>query len=786
MKSDAMGLLRRASRFHAPSHASDWRAPLSSSEEDDGITAEERRAIIADIDQVASRTRIAGSAARSSPKPAKRGFVFPLVVNVLAIGFTAACLLALALAFRQRDQVTAELSSAVTTAEGKLIREIKRDSDSKLQEKDKAIAEIQRRLSSIDRQRGELAASIGQKISEREAELRAALKAELDAERAKLAGKGYSEADIQDRIKKLEAQKTAEFNRRLDEYRRSVEAERAAEEARLAQVRSEYQRDISGLNEERKRILDEAKRSEDRLRASLDARARELEGQGAAARESLARAQAELGRLTEQRAKSAAAEERIVGLYGAIRAALRERRFDSALASVSALDSFMADPSVASDPSLKARREADLFISEALGSLARIELERSSADVTRLLGQAELLASVRESSAAGARALRAGDAAAAAERYRAALAAVPEILAAHDYFMSAAREADAAEAARLKAALEDAERAWRAGSFAECSRRYAEALSALPIDEAQRAAMLARLARPDPASVAAAAKASDSAAARDAYASASRNLAAGKWPESIALFAGLVGAYPAAEQVPAALEGIGTARAGMESDYAARAAAYEKSIAELRAEAGAAATGLQSESATLGAAEKAQAEAERQLKAAQSEIARLQRQLEAAAAASAEAAARSGAVPPEAAAAAQAASADSLALAELRGRAKALQDEYASFLGAERAAAGAGGDFAVEEGRARLAAFLGGKEVAALFPELAGIVDARLGAYRQQLSLETLRTAADIAIQAASARTAKDKDAVLDVNAKHYSTDRTISDFIGVLRDLLK
>jgi len=75
-------------------------------------------------------------------RPRRKGFVFPLIVNLLAIAATVAAVLLLSFLFRQRDIAIANSTSAVDTAEGKLLRELKRDSDSKLLEKDKAIADI--------------------------------------------------------------------------------------------------------------------------------------------------------------------------------------------------------------------------------------------------------------------------------------------------------------------------------------------------------------------------------------------------------------------------------------------------------------------------------------------------------------------------------------------------------------------------------------------------------------------------------------------------------------------
>jgi DNA repair exonuclease SbcCD ATPase subunit len=796
METRATGLLQRASELYGR------RKPSTSTSaslqpqgaEDEGITAEERREIIASIDKVASRNRISASTGSSSVNASKKGFVFPLVVNLLVFAATAASLLALALIFKQRDQNLGAGSVVVTTAEGKLIQEIKRESDSKLQEKDKAIAEIQDKLGSIDKQRSDLAASLEQRVGLRETELRAALKAELDQERLRLSGQGLSESAVQDRLKRLEAQKTSALDLQLESFKKKAEADKAAEDARLAQARDEYQKSISSLNDERKKIQGDAKTREDQLRASLDATTKELEGQSAAAKASLAKAQSDLSRLEDQRSKAQAAEDRILGLYGSIRNALRERRFEDALASVSALTSYLNDPTVLAVPSIQARREADLFVTDALGSLARAELEKASVDTTKLLGQAELVAAARDASAAGDRALKSGDPETAAAKYQESLATVPEILAAHDYFIAKAKAEEAARQARLDAALGEADRAWKAGDYAASDAHYAEALALLPLNEAARSAMIARLGQAGADSAVLAGKAADSKAARDAFAAANLSLSSGKWSNAIAGYIGLIGSYPSAEQIPEALKGIAAARSGMDRDSEARAAAYEKTIADLRSEAGRSATGLQEENKTLAAAlqdakngqaaaEKKLSDAESRLKASQDEVSSLQKRLAAVQAASAQASVQAGSVKPSDAAAASAG--DAKALAELRAQVGALKRDYAAYIEAENGASGKTGDSATIDRQKRLVGFLGGPEFKALFPELDRLVDSQISDYQQLISLETLRTAADIAIQATKAKTLPERQASLDANAKHYAGDPTISNFIGVLRDLL-
>ncbi len=780
--------LRRRLKLGAPS------APPAPEEQEEGITAEERREILASIDKVATRSGLTAGTGSTVITPLRKGFVFPLVVNVLAIVLTAGIVAVLAFVFRAQDQSLASGNAVVTSAEGKLIQEIKRDSDSKLQEKDKAIAEIQTRLSTIDKQRSELAATIEQRIAARETELRAALKLELDKERQRLTDLGLSEASIQAKLKVFEAQKTAEFNSQLAAFQKQAAADKAAEDAKLAQARDEYQRSISGLNDERKKLLDESRKREDQLRASLDTKAKELEGQSAAAKASATAAQAELSRLEDQRSRVQAVEDRILGLYGSIRSALRERRFTDALASVSSLNAYLNDPSVISVPAIQARREADLFVGDALGSLAQGEIEKASVDSSKLVRQAELMAAAREASAAGDRALKAGDLSTAAAKYQESLATVPEILAAHEYFLTKAKQDDEARKAKLDSSLAAADLAFKAGDMAAASARYSEAVSWLPMDEANRSVMLARLAQAGALEADKARRAADTRAARAAMAAAKQDLASSAWASALTGYVGVLSSYPSADQTGEALKGIDSARKAMDRDIETRTAAYEKAIGDLKSDAGGTAVKLGEENRQLSAnldaanqgkavAEGKLADSERRLKASQDQIAALQVQLVAAQAATAKAGVQAGSISPQDA---TLATGDAKALAELKAVTGALKSQYASYIATENATAGKTGDAVLIERQKRLVALFGSGEFKTVFPELERLVDSQMTAWQQQMSVATLRTAADIAIQATKAKPGKERQNSLDANAKHYAGDPTLVGFIDALRGLLK
>ncbi len=581
-----------------------------------GISADDRKEIENEIEVVSRKSRISAKPEDFIVRPRRKGFVFPLAVNVLALAATGLAIFFLSRLFSQRDLEIASTAASLETAEGKLLRELKRDSESRLLEKDRAIADFRARLIEIDRERAELASNIDERVGAREAELRAVLRKEVDAERERLSAERMSEAARESRLKSYEAERTAALDRLLAESRAQADAEKAAAEARFAQLQEDYRKSIAALGEDRKKLQDEASRREAEIRAQAEASVAAIAAQGAAARAGLESARAELAALERQKALKSSVEERVLGLYDGIRAALRERRYEAAASAAAALVSYMNEPEIAADASLKARRDADIFVAETLGVYARSELARAAIDSAKLFEQASILAAARESALAAQAALESGNASEARARYAEALEKVPEILAAHDYFMERAQAEETARREELEKDLSAAEQAFRSGDFEAMARRYAKALDYLPIKAADRQSIVARIGRaavasaeesaPPAAATSAAAMAAASAAARSNAAAeraaadtraarplaerASRFLASGLWHSAIAGYIELLSAYPAAEQAGEALSGIKAANESMSaSAVAAEAEAKEKIKAEIeRAEAAAA------------------------------------------------------------------------------------------------------------------------------------------------------------------------------------------------------
>jgi len=809
------GLLKRASALRS-SQAGEDSAEL---DRRSGITPEDRKEIQARIEELTKGARLTAEPGLFKVKAKSSGLLFPVLVNLAAALLVAGGLFGLSYLFREREAAVAQSDVAVSSAEGKLIRELQRESASKLDEKDKEIADIQLRLASLDKERGALAATIEERVRARELELRAALDAELRRERERLLAEGLSEAVIQERLKKFEAEKTAAFRRELAEFQAKAEAERQAAEANYQKLRDEYQKSIAGLAEERKRIQDESRRREEELRASLEAsmaaRTQSLQAKSAEAEAGLAAAKAELARVQDEKAKATAAEDRVVGLYGSVRQALRDRRFDEAALQAAALRSYLDDPGVANLPGLQARRSADIFAAETLAAYAKSELDRAGSDAARLLRQAELLQAALDSAAAGERALKDGDGALAERKYREALEKSPEILKAHEYFLARSGAAVAEERARLDTRLLQAEEAYKAGDYPAAAARYQEALAYLPIEESARLKIVSRLAEGGAFEADKARRAADTKAAREPLAQARRDLAASRFGPALAGYVGLLASFPAADQAPEARRGAETARLGLAKAAEDAAKAAEGDSAALRAEAERLARELESETRRLSEETRlARAEGASALEslaaAKDARISELERLLETARAetAAARAAAPGAAAPgatggqaPKGQAAPAPGSEAALAglqrdidalkaenerLAAASARYDAVLASYKDYLGAEDAVLASGGANALVEGRAKLDAFLSGPAASAALPGLRERIARYERAFQEAGQREVLFNAMDIVENALRQRDEASRDRYFKDLEGRYANDATMLEFIKGLRKSVK
>ncbi|GAB1483791.1 hypothetical protein MASR2M78_26070 [Treponema sp.] len=440
------GLLLRAESLRDRSAVLDG---LGKTDDRSGISGDDRREIIAHIEKILHRNRVDLSEDRYIFKPSRRGFVLPLLANILILSSTLVLVYFLSSAFSTREETELREGAALASAEGRLLQELKRDSDTQLQEKDASIIALRKQLENLDLQSSALSVSYDERLKIKETELRASIKQELESERARLSSEGLEASQVQDRLIQLQTDKEIRLQADLALFKRQLEAEKNAADAKLAKLRDDYRNQLVTLNAERNKIQADSRKKEEELRSAAEAKTRALELRTVQESEKLSEARSELARIEEERRVLKINESRITGFYNLISAAFTEHRFADALASSEALRSFLNDPAIVASDKLQSRRNADLFASEYFARNARAEIDKSRSDVDLLLRQAALLESLRTSASKAAAAVAAQETDVALRWYGEVLSIIPESQIAHRFILGRLRDQTETELAAL-------------------------------------------------------------------------------------------------------------------------------------------------------------------------------------------------------------------------------------------------------------------------------------------------------------------------------------------------
>jgi uncharacterized protein HemX len=120
-----------------------------------GMSPEELQQIEQDLEQAVSGSRMEVSPEDFKVKAAKQGVLFPALVNVSLVVALVLGLGALYVLFQRGESQIASEEGTAATAEGKLIAELKKQSEAQLEAKNREIDSIQGRLADIERQRQE-------------------------------------------------------------------------------------------------------------------------------------------------------------------------------------------------------------------------------------------------------------------------------------------------------------------------------------------------------------------------------------------------------------------------------------------------------------------------------------------------------------------------------------------------------------------------------------------------------------------------------------------------------
>jgi len=263
-----------------------------------GISEEEQREILAKINNITEKNRLSLAEDKGKPFKAKKsGGRFPLIVNVFAAAALAGGLILLALTQEKTYALVRTGTKVYNSVERALIEEIRKETLSLLEAKDREIALIMAKLEEID---------------------------------AELFGLRSTSNDL-----------TAEEQEARD---------------RLRALQEEYRSNLLVLQDERSQILEDARSKEAVLQAQLASRSRESElaPQNAAAQS--AASGSELERLNMEMSQSAAVEAQIAAFFANLNRQITENSLDDALSTINSMRDFINTPAFASLRSIQARK----------------------------------------------------------------------------------------------------------------------------------------------------------------------------------------------------------------------------------------------------------------------------------------------------------------------------------------------------------------------------------------------------------------------------------------------
>ena len=214
------GLLQRAAEYRANQRQLRLvRAESVDGYEELGGTPEERRAILDQIDQVINENRVEIGPDTFRFNAKKRGIGLPLLVNLVAILLAAGGAYYLIQTFADRESGVVGQATAQTSAEGRLLRTFREESDAQHSAKDDEIAGIQGRLAEISAEREQLQGNLNTQLDSQEEALRLEFESALAMERERLQGGGLSETEIEQRLADFQNQQQSELTAQMDAIR---------------------------------------------------------------------------------------------------------------------------------------------------------------------------------------------------------------------------------------------------------------------------------------------------------------------------------------------------------------------------------------------------------------------------------------------------------------------------------------------------------------------------------------------------------------------------------------
>jgi hypothetical protein len=448
--------------------------------DDSSISEEDRKDIVQQIDAVARENKIQVNPELFQVQAGSGGGFFPLLVNGIGLVVLVGGLAAGITLFRQSEQNLASARGTFKTAEGRLIEEVRKQTEAELQAKDEEITSMQSRLADVERERDQILAEIESRVMDREEELRQQLIAELDAERQRLLAAGQSQTQIESRLTSFEEQRRAEIAREIAAYRQQLEVEWERQLAGLKTVQAQYEQSLAELEQERLSISEESERRQAELRQELAAQSAAAEQAAQASERAQAEAEAArvaLEQLATQVEQRSLVESQINGLYTRIAQQVRSGDHQAALDSLGRLSALLDDPKFVALPGVAERVRIDRFLTQSLRTMIEDEINEREIDISAMAEAATLLQELRTRVNEARTLVASGQNAQAEAAFREALQTIPAVAEAYGYLVERREALEADRLVAFQSQVQAAESSASAGSLTEAIQNYALALS---------------------------------------------------------------------------------------------------------------------------------------------------------------------------------------------------------------------------------------------------------------------------------------------------------------------
>jgi chromosome segregation ATPase len=239
-------------------------------------TREERAEVERRIERAVEEHRRETKPETLSPVPEKHDGRFPVAVNLIAVLVVLGGGLFLIDLFRTQEREIVAHVATITSAEGRLLSELRRESEERLSSKDDEIEQIERRLAETTSELEAVRAEVDDRVEERRAELERELDALFAAERSRLAAESLDPDEVETRLSEFRERQQTQLERDVARLEARLQDELASRETALTTLIAEYEHSLETALEERQAMEALIAERESELRRQYDRREQEL------------------------------------------------------------------------------------------------------------------------------------------------------------------------------------------------------------------------------------------------------------------------------------------------------------------------------------------------------------------------------------------------------------------------------------------------------------------------------------------------------------------------------